>query len=184
MNLKRHVNSVHLSNIFNCDVCDYKSTRKSTLNSHKKIAHEGQFYRCTLCDFTTGWKQTLKRHNASKHENKRFSCSSCDFSATRREHLKSHEITAHLGELYKCEFCPFEVRFYINCTGWPDKHGRVVLVPCVKLLVQCTPLCTCTLDNTLFQVTRKARPCLTGHPVFPLRPYIRFQFSKIARLIT
>ena len=32
------------------------------------------------------------------------------------------------------------ITFYSLSTGWPVKHGRVLLVPCIKSLAQCTPL--------------------------------------------
>ena len=34
--------------------------------------------------------------------------------------------------------------------AWPVNYGRVFMVPCIKWLVQCTLLCTCTLDKYLF----------------------------------
>ena len=59
------------------------------------------------------------------------------------------------------------ISFYLLYTGWPVKHGRVFLIPCKKLLVQCTLLNMCTLDKSLIlQGTRKTRTCLIGHPVY------------------
>ena len=53
-------------------------------------------------------------------------------------------------------------------TTLPDKHGRVFLVPCKKLLVYCTLLAYCTRihrTSHFLQGTRNTRPCITGHPV-------------------
>ena len=45
--------------------------------------------------------------------------------------------------------------FVLN-TRCADKHGRVYQVPCKKLRL-------CSLHWTI-HLTRKTRPCLTGHP--------------------
>ena len=43
------------------------------------------------------------------------------------------------------------------------KHSRVFLLPCKKLLIQCTLLFTSTLDKSLIARCQKTRPWLTGH---------------------
>ena len=53
-----------------------------------------------------------------------------------------------------------------KATGWPDKHGRVFLIPCQKWrkLLHISVHCTLTTSYVLHR-TRTTRPCLTGHPV-------------------
>ncbi|VEN34374.1 unnamed protein product [Callosobruchus maculatus] len=53
-----------------CELCDYKSNQKSSLNRHKLI-HDIQGiykkYKCILCDYKTNEKGNLKRHQLT-HE--------------------------------------------------------------------------------------------------------------------
>ena len=56
----------------------------------------------------------------------------------------------------------FETKCFCLYTTWPDKHGRVFLVPCKKWLVQCRLLYVRTMDKSLFTVTRNKR--IISHP--------------------
>ena len=63
-------------------------------------------------------------------------------------------------------------------TTWPDKHGRVVLVPCKKWLVQYMLLYTCSLDESLFSSYQKNTdmfnwsPCMLEHTTYLKRKIV------------
>ena len=68
---------------YDCEVCDYKTSFKSTLyvhvqfvqyggqykrNIHVKFIHEGYKYNCELCDYKVTQKGKLRKHVQSIYE--------------------------------------------------------------------------------------------------------------------
>merc|ERR1712129_86084 len=94
---RKHEGTVHY-----CQQCNYKSTRKDNLRSHKKSVHDGVKYLCDQCDYMSGNKSNLRIHQKSIHEGVKYSCNQCDYQATQQVHLKTHKLNAHEGVQYFC----------------------------------------------------------------------------------
>ena len=59
--LLKHVRT-HTAPTVYCSKCDYSTTNKRLLKSHK-LLHENKFlYKCTNCSFTCKYREQLKRH--------------------------------------------------------------------------------------------------------------------------
>ena len=56
----------------------------------------------------------------------------------------------------------------LTYTGWPAKHGRIFLVLCKTLLVQCTPLYTCTMDKSHLPTSQKNTAIFNWSPCDPV----------------
>ena len=102
--LKTHIKLVHEGNKwFKCNLCEYETVQKSTLDRHKISVHEGiktgiKAFKCNMCEFETAQKSNLNRHKISVHEGiKPFKCSFCDFKAARKTTLKQHIKGVHEG---------------------------------------------------------------------------------------
>ena len=96
---------------FKCNICEYKSGRKSTLKRHIKTVHEGiKDFKCSICEYKTGIKTDLKKHIESVHERiKPFQCSTCDYKTGIKKDLKRHVESVHEGiKPFKCQICQFE----------------------------------------------------------------------------
>ena len=91
---------------YNCDQCDYKTTRKDNLKRHKLTKHEGVSYNCDQCDYKAKTKDRLKRHKLSKHQSYRFKCQQCELTFAREHVLARHVKRVHEREhMNQCEYC-------------------------------------------------------------------------------
>ena len=91
---------------YNCEQCEYKSTTKSNLKSHKLTKHEGVKYNCDQCEYKATTKGNLKRHKLSKHESYRFKCGLCELTFVRGHVLARHVKRVHVREhMNQCEYC-------------------------------------------------------------------------------
>ena len=92
---------------FNCDKCEFFSSRKDGLEAHKEGAHSNIKLKCNLCRYETKWKKALVEHNRA-HQNtldkKYFKCSLCEYKSVYKCSLKSHMET-HNTEKYECKRC-------------------------------------------------------------------------------
>ena len=74
INLRTHVDSVHLPLTHRCVTCDHVSTNMSNLNNHRKrvVACGGEKKcPCEVCTVAFGEKGDLDRHkNSDKHKHK------------------------------------------------------------------------------------------------------------------
>ena len=66
------MNSIHEDKKFQCPECDYKGSRKDTLNVHIKTVHKG--------------------------EGKVFACHNCTYRVTRKSRIRAHVKTFHTTE--------------------------------------------------------------------------------------
>ena len=57
-----------------CTHCDYKTAKKSSIQTHIKSIHEGKTFACTQCDFKATQKGNLHIHIKSIHERQTFAC--------------------------------------------------------------------------------------------------------------
>jgi len=80
---------------FNCEQCDYKTTRKVNLTEHEESIHKGILHACDQCDFKIGRKDSLKRHIKSVHQGVIYSCELCEFKTAQKGNLNRHMKKVH-----------------------------------------------------------------------------------------
>ena len=86
--LSRHVKSVHLKIVHECDLCQQRFTRKSNLDEHKKSHYEEKKeYICLHCDKTYSSRDTLGRHVRNTH----FKCYTCKQTFINKSLLLQHK---------------------------------------------------------------------------------------------
>lgn len=87
---------VHSRKKFACNVCDYKTSNKSCLKSHR-LSHNEK----VACPESKKEVTSLNEHMKT-HKNARVSCSICHQTYLKRG-LKNHIETVH--QIRKCENC-------------------------------------------------------------------------------
>ncbi len=122
--------------LFQCNVCDFKTRLKSSLCTHLRKAHKVKPFECQQCGMSFGqkchllrhqkchnsslpltcdkcpyrckWKHDLKRHEMRKHKVKRrpFQCVQCGTAFSEKHHLVAHQ-QCHGDSPFRCDRCPF-----------------------------------------------------------------------------
>lgn len=90
--------------LFDCDICDYRSTSMSRINNHVREVHDGeQNYKCDVCDKTFFAYRVLRGHVKLMHDpNKRpFACDMCSYSTFTEITLSRHRRREHVIKIYK-----------------------------------------------------------------------------------
>ena len=107
--LQRHKNFVHVKNVFQCDICGLKYSRKDKLKNHKdkhkekentrgniekilETVSEKKLVTCNECGKQVSCKRALERHENSAHAavKKTVKCEYCDLELSRKDKLKTH----------------------------------------------------------------------------------------------
>ena len=84
-----------------CNLCDFKSTKKSYFTRHMRLVHtskadSSQVLVCNSCEFETMRLQCLINHKRAQHLNeKRFSCNTCNFKSYYDLCVKGHINSNH-----------------------------------------------------------------------------------------
>ena len=77
---------------------DLKGKTNGLLIPHDKILNgEGVNFECDRCDYKTTRWDSLQRHHKSIHEYVRYECNLCEYKATRRYRIKAHWESEHEG---------------------------------------------------------------------------------------
>ena len=90
---------------FQCEVCDFKASRKIELKRHAKshsYKFENNTMKCIECDFKGKNAWTLQIHNGKAH-GPDLECGLCDFPSKDLETLNLHLKTCEIYECNKCE---------------------------------------------------------------------------------
>ena len=99
VNLKKHINSVHLHEVAECDTC-HKKISVQYLSEHMKRAHGNYVsHKCSLCGkIIKGQKYILKQHIDTVHKKKvkKFECDLCPFETHINMTLTKHKEALHL----------------------------------------------------------------------------------------
>ena len=72
---------------YDCNQCDYRATKKSSLTRHIKSVHEGVKYDCNKCDYRATRLDNLTAHIKSIHKGIKYDCNQCDYRATQQGNL-------------------------------------------------------------------------------------------------
>ncbi|CAK1591679.1 unnamed protein product [Parnassius mnemosyne] len=97
-----------LTEIFNCDICKFKTSRKRCILAHLKAHVAKQVYCCNNCDYKTIKKSNLQLHMKIHTGEKPFSCNICRYKCTKKSQLEDH-IKIHTGEKpFSCNICGYK----------------------------------------------------------------------------
>lgn len=141
-----------------CNLCDFKCSKKSTLYSHKrqhKIMEISDVYSCNECIFKTNKKSSLYSHIKRKHKVAKscasdgqpqlFYCNQCDYKNKNKYELKVHVARKHTDDFkFSCETCgkKFKVKGDLtNHIRFSHKEQPVICDVCGK---------TCLNSNSLY----------------------------------
>ena len=109
--LSFHVKSTHLDVKKKCSECDDFYPLKS-FKHHMKTMHGSEFFKCEKCEYWTSEKGNYKRHLRVMHPNKKreksFLCDDCDQKFEYAYLLKHHKEKVHEGiskKLHLCDEC-------------------------------------------------------------------------------
>ena len=128
--LRRHMETVHYQETYDCERCDVAFTRIDSLKRHQKFdancAEEKDYFSCAICDYEYdynggdddplfGRKDSLLRHMRRAHKDSgdqvHFECEFCKQEFSTRYNLTRHKrnhIDPSKGEILACEFCDLE----------------------------------------------------------------------------
>lgn len=141
--LKHHRDAVHSQQenventlmTYNCNFCNYKSTNKSTFQSHLNRKHSMK------------WSAIRRRSKRARTivEPQEYSCDTCGFKCQSRRRLKEHLDRKH-GSEYKfdCEYCgkKFKVKSDMRLhVRFKHKETPIICDVCGK---------TCSNSNSLY----------------------------------
>ena len=97
MQIQKLRSSLKMDSRYVCEQCTYKTTKKSSLITHRKSIHEGVKLPCDQCIYKATQKGSLLRHIESRHKGVKFPCDQCDYRATQKGSLLRHMKSIHAG---------------------------------------------------------------------------------------
>jgi uncharacterized C2H2 Zn-finger protein len=96
---------------FNCEICDYFTSRKGDLVRHINMKHKKlKRYGCDLCDFLSFHYYEFLEHSKTVHLlNKNiFKCDNCDMAYSLKKNLVRHINMKHKNlKRFGCDLCDF-----------------------------------------------------------------------------
>ena len=107
--LQTHIKSIHEGQKFQCPHCEHQATRKGHLMTHIKSVHEGQKFPCPHCEYRATQNENLQTHIKSVHEGQKFQCPQCEYKATWKTNLQTHIKSVHEGQKFQCPLCQHKV---------------------------------------------------------------------------
>ena len=90
-----------------CLHCNFKTTKKASLQTHTKSFHEGQKFQsvhegqnflCTQCESIYTQRNSLLKHMKSVHEGQKFPCTQCESIFTQKGSCLKHLKSVHEGQ--------------------------------------------------------------------------------------
>uniref|UniRef100_A0A224YWZ7 Glass n=1 Tax=Rhipicephalus zambeziensis TaxID=60191 RepID=A0A224YWZ7_9ACAR len=100
-NVVRHMQRTHpdgklyKSDLFKCDLCQYKTGSCNALENHMRIHAGGKLHACDMCPYVTSRASCLARHMRTHTGDKPFKCDMCPFVTAWQGTLTRHIITRH-----------------------------------------------------------------------------------------
>ena len=86
----KYVVDMQESKKYECNHCDYASSKQSNLRDHRKRMHEAKQFKCNECDYKASVYYLLKRHIDSQHDGIRYDCEECGYTVRRKSSLTRH----------------------------------------------------------------------------------------------
>ena len=105
--LETHINNLHGTKVFACDLCDYTTLLPKEFRRHWGYRHDPNTKRfpCDQCHYSATFIHALKTHIQIVHEGIRYPCDMCDYKATKKEDVIKHKNNIHKKIRVPCEFC-------------------------------------------------------------------------------
>ena len=137
--MTEHIGGIHKGKKpFKCEICDYRSSQKSSMNRHVSSVHEGNKpFKCDICAYSCSLKNTMKGRVASVHEVKMpFKCGICNYCFSLKQKMKQHVAKKHEGkklwyicESFECSQVPkrlawINLFYFINQTAHTSSQTR------------------------------------------------------------
>ncbi|CAK1591479.1 unnamed protein product [Parnassius mnemosyne] len=93
--------------IFNCDICEYKTSQKRSILVHLKAHAAKRMYCCNICEYRCNRKDNLQIHMKIHTGEKPFSCNICEHRFITKSRLQTH-MKIHTGEKpFSCNVCEY-----------------------------------------------------------------------------
>ncbi|CAK1600559.1 unnamed protein product [Parnassius mnemosyne] len=93
--------------IFNCDICEFKTTQQRRILAHLKAHVAKQMYCCNNCEYKCIKKSELQTHMKIHTGVKPFSCNICEYRCITKSSLQKH-MKIHTGEKpVSCHICEY-----------------------------------------------------------------------------
>ncbi|XP_038217112.1 zinc finger protein Xfin-like [Zerene cesonia] len=111
---------------YSCDICDYKTKCKTTLEGHKNNKHyQKRPHKCSTCEKSFYTKSALAEHIKTHRQTKDIICEICGDSFYHSKSLKDH-LKLHLNDkTYECYVCNHR---FVNLSRvnnhMKQKHGE------------------------------------------------------------
>ncbi|CAK1592025.1 unnamed protein product [Parnassius mnemosyne] len=97
-----------LTEIFNCDICEFKTSQKRRILAHLKAHVAKQVYCCNNCDYKCITNSNLQNHMKIHTGEKPFSCNICEYKCIQKSSLQKH-MKIHTGEKpFSCNICVYK----------------------------------------------------------------------------
>ena len=110
--MRYHLKNSKPDEVFECNLCDYKSCFERSLKKHKVKTHKTDpENRCPHCDFTTTKSNLMNYHlKRSQSDGGLFRCDQCDYKNCSKKGLRFHQTRYHqpsqllTANCAKCDF--------------------------------------------------------------------------------
>ena len=111
--MRKHMETHSGSSILPCRICEFETTRKSTLDNHFKSKHcqdktisVDDYHQCKKCNKRFLGMFALTNHKCGLHSEKKKNienkCLACNYTSATEDELKMHIVSAHA---FPCEVC-------------------------------------------------------------------------------
>ena len=119
----KHEVSILESTLYQCEECEYNTSKKDSLAIHRESKHESdethlkwlksiqeeKSYPCDECEYTYGRKKHLDQHKQDKHKKQNeHTCKQCVFSGPSKQQLRRHVESVHEHASYPCGECDYK----------------------------------------------------------------------------
>lgn len=105
---------------------DISSTLLNDNCRKRSIPPEAVTYRCDICDYTTNRKYSMQRHSDVHYDKRRFVCETCGKSFQSLLTLKDHHIFIHSDQRnFHCDLCSLTFKNKSSLVRHTRKHSDV-----------------------------------------------------------
>ena len=93
--LSRLGNFQRQGDLYQCDLCDYKTHHKKHVLRHKITVHVKLKFECDVCESSFSDPRSLRKHKSVRHVDVKYECDQCDRSTATAYSLASHRRRKH-----------------------------------------------------------------------------------------